>query len=129
MERLLEYHLADEHLELGVRIAIQLLGSDPLREEVHRTLMQLYARLNRPGDALRQYRQCRRLLFRELDLLPKPATEHLYQEILAARRMQLEAQSPTTILTAPVDADIEGSAPLPSTSQGPQQSAGAEPSA
>ncbi|MEW8398751.1 MAG: BTAD domain-containing putative transcriptional regulator, partial [Candidatus Thiodiazotropha sp.] len=54
MSKLLAHYLQTAQLEAGIRLGIKLLASDPLQEQVHRTLMQLYARLNRPADALRQ---------------------------------------------------------------------------
>ncbi len=88
MSRLLEHYLESQQLEAGIRLAIQLLGADPLREQTHRTLMKLYQRMNRPADALRQYRQCRRVLLRELGLGPEPETERLYRQISKARNRQ-----------------------------------------
>ncbi|MEN8129683.1 MAG: BTAD domain-containing putative transcriptional regulator [Pseudomonadota bacterium] len=90
MSELLEHYLVTTQLESGVRLAIRLLSSDPLQEQVHRTLMQIYVRLNRPADALRQYRQCRRVLFRELELAPEPETDRLYQEIARFRARQVK---------------------------------------
>ncbi|PVV08856.1 MAG: hypothetical protein B6D77_10955 [gamma proteobacterium symbiont of Ctena orbiculata] len=85
MSKLLDHFLKNSEFEAGIRLAIKLLASDPLQEQIHRTLMQLYVRLKRPGDALRQYRQCRRLLLRELGISPEAETEQLYSEILQQR--------------------------------------------
>jgi len=95
MWELLTHYLETHQLESGVRLAIQLLSSDPLQERVYRALMQLYHRLNRPADALRQYRQCRRVLFRELGLAPEPETDRLYQEI-AQSRSRASSEKPYT---------------------------------
>ncbi len=88
MSSLLEHYLKNRQLESGMRLAIRMLSGDPLQERVYRTLMRIYARLNRPAEALRQYRQCRRVLFRELGLAPEPETVRLYQEIAQARTRQ-----------------------------------------
>ncbi|MEW8506589.1 MAG: BTAD domain-containing putative transcriptional regulator [Candidatus Thiodiazotropha sp.] len=85
MSKLMAHYVETAQLEKGIRLAIKLLASDPLQEEFHRNLMRLYARLNRPADALRQYRKCRRLLMRELGLSPEPETERLHKEILRQR--------------------------------------------
>jgi len=85
MSELLDYYLDTQQWEPGVRLAIQLLGSDPLQERVHRNLMQLYAHLKRPADALRQYRRCRRVLSRELGVGPEPETQRLFREISRTR--------------------------------------------
>ncbi|MES9991818.1 MAG: BTAD domain-containing putative transcriptional regulator [Candidatus Thiodiazotropha sp.] len=86
MSKLLAHYLETSQLESGVRLGIKLLGTDPLQEQVHRTLMQLYTRLNRPADALRQYRRCRRLLMRELGVSPEAETEQLHRQILRQRK-------------------------------------------
>lgn len=94
MSELLSHYMDTRQWEPGVRLAIQLLGSDPLQERVHRNLMQLYAQLRRPADAMRQYRQCRRVLSRELGVGPEPETQRLYREISQARA--LHADEPVT---------------------------------
>ena len=100
MSALLEHYLRTHQFEPGVRLAITLLGSDPLREQTHRALMRLYCHLHRPADALRQYRQCRRVLFRELGLQPEPETEQLYREI---NGMRLRSSSATTASASETD--------------------------
>ncbi|MCB8928140.1 MAG: AAA family ATPase [Ardenticatenaceae bacterium] len=54
---------------------------DSLREEAHRTLMRLLAENGRSADALRQYRDCVRILDEELGVPPLPETTALYQAI------------------------------------------------
>jgi len=65
----------------AAHIATRLLGLDPLREDIHRALMRLYAEQGQRGLAVKQYEQCRDNLRRELDVAPAPETEALYQEI------------------------------------------------
>lgn len=111
MSRLLDHYLQSERLEQGVRLAIRLLGLDPLQERAHRILMQLYNRLNRPADALRQYRQCRRVLFRELNVTPEPETEQLFREI---RRQRDQHSNTLDTDPPPPDRPAPGTHPLPS---------------
>jgi DNA-binding SARP family transcriptional activator len=63
----------------------QVLRHDPAREDAHRRLMRLYALGGSRHQALRQYQACRAALERELAAEPEPATEALYQAILANR--------------------------------------------
>lgn len=59
----------------------RLLTLDPLREDVHRQLME---RLYRSGDrmgALRQYQLCVDVLKHELNVEPEVATRALYEEV------------------------------------------------
>jgi DNA-binding SARP family transcriptional activator len=60
----------------GTRLAI-----DPLHEPTHRRLIDLYARAGRRGDALAQYRECVRVLDRELGVGPLSETTDLYNAI------------------------------------------------
>lgn len=58
------------------------LQDDPTREDIHRRLMVLYARLGAPEDAVRQFETCRDILRRELDQTPRQETEELYRDLL-----------------------------------------------
>jgi DNA-binding SARP family transcriptional activator/predicted negative regulator of RcsB-dependent stress response len=101
MAELLQHYLETQQLESGIRLAIRLLSSDPLQERTHRSLMQLYVRMNRPADALRQYRQCRKVLQRELGLAPEPETTSLYREIAQARTQSVGETETTTVVSPP----------------------------
>ena len=48
------------------------LALDPLQEPAHRALMRLYAASGRRAEALSQYRDCVRVLDRELGVRPLP---------------------------------------------------------
>ncbi len=63
----------------------QVLQQDPTQEDVHRRLMRLYALAGSRQQALRQYQRCGQLLRAEAGREPEPATQRLYQEILADR--------------------------------------------
>jgi DNA-binding SARP family transcriptional activator len=71
--------------EAALQTALRLLALDPLLETVHRTLMRLYAQLDRRDSALRQYQTCSDVLHRELGVGPEAETKDLYQEILRSR--------------------------------------------
>ncbi len=57
------------------------LALDPLHEPAHRSLIRLYAASGHRGDALRQYRECVRVLDRELGVRPLPETSDLYDAV------------------------------------------------
>lgn len=61
------------------------LAIDPLREEAHRWLMQLYAWSGIRDAALRQYREAVRILDEELGVSPLPETTALYEAIQEGR--------------------------------------------
>lgn len=54
-----------------------VLDQEPLREDVHRQLMSLYALDGRRAEALRLYERCRKILWRELEIEPMPETVHM----------------------------------------------------
>lgn len=59
---------------------------DPLREEVHRTLMYALWASGRRDEAVRQFATCAHLLRERLDLTPLPETELLLRRIRATPR-------------------------------------------
>jgi DNA-binding SARP family transcriptional activator len=66
-------------LDLGRRI----LGSDPLREGVQRSVMLLLVLNGQRAEAIRTYQNLRSLLKRDLGIDPMPDTKLLYQEIVS----------------------------------------------
>ncbi len=66
--------------------ARRLLTFDPWREETHRQLMLLHARMGRWSAALAQYDACRKTLEKELGVQPALETTALYERIRAARQ-------------------------------------------
>jgi len=71
-----------EH-DVAIAAAQRLIAFDPLREDGHRLLMQLYARVGRRGEAIRQFATCRDCLRRELDVAPDDETIALANAIRA----------------------------------------------
>jgi TolB-like protein len=65
---------------------LKLISLDPLQEQVHRTLMRLYAAQGRNDAALAQYERCRRELSSQLGVQPEPETETLARSIKTGRR-------------------------------------------
>jgi DNA-binding SARP family transcriptional activator len=82
----LEWLMRDQErrglLESGIGAGLRLLRQDPLREDIHRFVMRLYASAGQRQLAIRQYDYCRDLLASELDISPMPETEALHQQIL-----------------------------------------------
>jgi DNA-binding SARP family transcriptional activator len=68
----------EQALPYGERI----LKIDPLREEIHRELMTIYAQTGRRAMAVRQYEICRASLMSELGLLPMAETRQLHSQIV-----------------------------------------------
>ncbi len=85
-------------------MARRWLALDPLHEEVHCHLMRIYAPQGQPNAALRQYRDCVRILEEELGVPPLPETTALGQTI------QEERQTAPPLTVAPLPASPS---PLP----------------
>ncbi len=81
LEKLLAMDLAAGALEQAVGAGLRLLALEPLRESVHRTLMDVYVRQGRRTAALRQYQRCAEALRRELGVEPEAATTRRFHEI------------------------------------------------
>ncbi|MDH3664900.1 MAG: bacterial transcriptional activator domain-containing protein [Alphaproteobacteria bacterium] len=71
----------------AIDTAEKLLVIDPLREDVHRTLMRVYARQGRPALALRQYERCRQAVKADLDVEPAEEIEALRATLVDSRRI------------------------------------------
>lgn len=85
LDNLLAFHSARGDLMQAIDLAARILKSDPLREEVHRDLIELYAAAGQPAAALRQYRLCETTLRRELGIEPMPETQALFRAAIEER--------------------------------------------
>jgi DNA-binding SARP family transcriptional activator len=102
--------LADERAERrewpkAIEHARRRLGLDPLHEPAHRRLMHLYAASGERNAALEQYRDCVRILHRELGVTPIEATTALYRAI---REGAAEAPAPAEAADAHGPAEPHG---------------------
>ena len=91
----LAYRTRGEY-ERAITCARRWLMLDQLREEAHQELMKLYTLSDQRSAALRQYRECVRILDEELSVAPLEQTTDLYQAILENRfpTPQLESEQP-----------------------------------
>ncbi len=89
LNKLAEICVANSDSEGALAAATKLVALEPLNEAAHRMVMDLHARRNAYAEALRQYRVCRDVLRRELDVAPEPATEQLYRDLMRRRRAAL----------------------------------------
>jgi DNA-binding SARP family transcriptional activator len=74
------YGLHEKSLTYGRHI----LEVDPLREEIHREMMRLYAENGQRALAARQYKSCCEVLRVELDIQPMAETQALYAHIMSS---------------------------------------------
>src|SRR5262245_36960895 len=120
LDRLLARQTKAGALPAATATAEAILAQDPLREDMHRTLMQLHAAQGRHSLALRQYRLCKEMLARELGVEPEPETERLHQEIQAQRAAP--SRSPVaSAAAAPPDRPAIAVLPFANISGDPEQ--------
>ncbi len=81
LDRLAEGHAARGEYAQAIEHARRRLTLDALHEPAHRLLMQLYAWSGERAAALRQYRDCVRVLDQELGVPPLEETTALYQAV------------------------------------------------
>ncbi len=114
--------LARNDPKTGIEDARRVLELDPLREETHRLLMQIYAMSGNTVAALRQYEECVRVLDAELGVPPGEDTATLAQTLRDGRwvssvnsepRQQADAHQPNqpSQVESPTTHTID--APLP----------------
>jgi DNA-binding SARP family transcriptional activator len=84
LARLLTFYAQTEQLELAAEHARRILACDPLREEVHRDLIEIYLASGQSAAALRQYRLCETQLRQELGVEPMAETRALLGRVLQA---------------------------------------------
>nr|WP_290666495.1 BTAD domain-containing putative transcriptional regulator [Ardenticatena sp.] len=78
---LAEYHRHRGHLEMARRYAQRQIELEPWREEAHRQIIDILARLGQRSAALAQYETCRRILAEEFGVEPDERTQHLYRRL------------------------------------------------
>ncbi len=88
LEKLVEHHIATNELDEALTYARNWLALDPLQETAHRHLMTLYYWTDQHAAALRQYKECERLLWDELEIEPEAETIERFHAI-QSRRLQM----------------------------------------
>ncbi len=81
LDRLADALAARRELAHAIEHARRRLALDPLNESAHRRLIQLYGASGERASALSQYRDCVRILHRELGVAPTDETTALYRAI------------------------------------------------
>lgn len=83
LTRLMHHYRRRHEPEQGQRYAQAILRLDPLREEIHREAMRLFAENGQRALAIRQFEWCRQVLAAEMGIPPMSETEALYQQFLS----------------------------------------------
>lgn len=117
LERLVRCHTARRADDAAITHARRWLALDPLHEPAHRQLMLLYAQSGQHAAALRQYRECVRVLEEELGVPPLEETTRLYESLKERRgegvRFAQEQGGSGAVGIAPAPLPLRTPAPLP----------------
>jgi predicted ATPase/DNA-binding SARP family transcriptional activator len=74
-------HRAEGAFQKAIAAAQLAIASDPLAEELHHSLIELYAAQGDRTAAMRQFERCVAMLERELGVEPLPKTRALYEAV------------------------------------------------
>ena len=101
--------LARNELDAARLVAHRLIGLDPLREEAHAVLIEVYGRSGSRSQVSRQYRRLQSVLREELGVDPLPETDAIYWAAMdrlltsSARRRAAGVRAPAPMLAATFD--------------------------
>jgi DNA-binding SARP family transcriptional activator len=96
LAHLMRYYKHHGACAKGLECGRKILFHDPLREEIHREMMQLYLGNGQRVLAVRQYEICRETLGAELNIQPMEETQELYARIASgADPHQAQATDPS----------------------------------
>jgi DNA-binding SARP family transcriptional activator len=104
LERLMEYHDLRKSYEEAVTFGQQILYHDPLREDVHRDVMRLFAQSGQRTRAIRHFEKCCDLLDKELGVAPAGETRALYERILQLADGHVITASPESASSSTLEA-------------------------
>lgn len=93
LESLVAWHHRMGNVDQAIVFAKQIVDRDPLREEVHRVLMRLYAELGDRGRALRQYDVAVATLDEYLGVPPMPETTLLAAQLRHPTTLEIDLRS------------------------------------
>jgi predicted ATPase/DNA-binding SARP family transcriptional activator/predicted negative regulator of RcsB-dependent stress response len=85
LERLVECHCLQRDFESAIQFAKRWMALDPLNENAHCQLMQLYNWSGQRSSVIHQYETCRKILQDEIGISPQPSTTALYDAIIKGK--------------------------------------------
>ena len=94
LNRLIDHRIQTENYFSALQFAHRAIAHDPLEEKAHYSLMRVYVALDRPVAALKQFKELKRILWKELEIEPSASTRHYVQEILEWLKLDRIAASP-----------------------------------
>jgi DNA-binding SARP family transcriptional activator len=95
---LMHYYRRQRCYEKSLAHGQRILDKDPLREEIHREMMRLYAESGQRPLGLRQYEICRAALDEELGIQAMEETQMLYEQLLSDLPTTMQSSTPDLLL-------------------------------
>ncbi len=111
LEQLVEGYSVAGDFQTAIQFARQWSVLDPLHEGAHRHLMRLYIWSGERTAAIRQYRECVRVLDTELGVPPLDETTVLYQQIMDDQPPPPPSRPSEERSVLPVSLDTQPSTP------------------
>ncbi|HEY7538151.1 MAG TPA: AAA family ATPase [Gaiellaceae bacterium] len=108
LDRLAEALAAAGDSAGAIAAARRRLALDPLHEPAHRQLIRVYAESGDRSAALEQYRECVRVLDRELGVRPLDETTALYHAVLEGTHAPAPAAAPQLPVEPVAEAPLVG---------------------
>jgi len=93
--RLIRMQIANGDFDQALEYARRWVNLDPINEEAHRELMQIFTWTGQRNAAIRQYQECQRILKQELNIEPEIATTELLERIQSG---QLEREQSLALI-------------------------------
>ncbi len=110
LEHLVDIYVRAGEFDNALPHARRWLALDNLHEPAHRRLMQLYAWTGQDAAAVRQYRECIRVLREELGVSPLAETTQLYQAIVE-HRTPPAVSAPSAAISSTAAPALPGTSP------------------
>lgn len=88
LESLCAYHRRAGQLRQAMTLALAAVSAEPLRESAHRQLVEVHLAEGNLAEAVHQYDVYRRMLGRELGLVPSPVIRRLVAPLLGCPSRQ-----------------------------------------
>jgi LuxR family maltose regulon positive regulatory protein len=82
LRTLADYHYSHERYTRSLELLERALRVDNLQEDIYCQSMRVLAALGDRAGLVQQYQEMKKILAKELDMEPLPATENLYQKLL-----------------------------------------------
>ncbi len=118
LQRFIDEWEKQHNYHSAITYAQKLARRDPLREDIYRQIMRLYALSGDHAGVARTYKECQEVLARELDVEPSQQTKEAYDKYIRLEPATPPPGAPAPAAPVPPDAP-EPTKPAPQPNYGP----------